>query len=279
MTDSVILRIAAFFLFDVGRLAVWLVLLVAIFVPMERLCALHPAKIWRKQIGVDLGWYFINSLIPAIVFAYPIAFISHLLHMVDPGGFYSYMSSLPVWVRLLPILVLTDFGAYWGHRALHSFGWMWRFHSIHHSAEQMDWLVNTRAHPFDIVFMRLTGLTPIYLLGLAETSKRNMDPAVALVTVIITIWNFFIHSNVRFRLGPFEKLISSPVFHHWHHCNDRHRNSNFAFIFPFIDRIFGTAWTPGRWPDGYGIDKEIPPTLSGQFLEPILPATDDFTKK
>ena len=64
---------------DAGRLAIWLVLLVAIFVPLERLCALHPAKIWRKQIGVDLAWYFMNSLLPAAILSVPLALLSRAL--------------------------------------------------------------------------------------------------------------------------------------------------------------------------------------------------------
>ena len=252
------------------RLAIWLVLLVVIFVPLERLWALHPAKIWRRQTGVDLGWYFVNSLLPATAILVPLAFLFQMLHRVNPFGYYSAVAHLPLWLKLFLMLLVNDFGAYWGHRALHGFPRLWRFHSIHHSAEHLDWLVNTRAHPFDIIFMRVAGLVPIYLLGLATTS-RQIDPAVALVIIIATVWNFFIHANIRARMGPFESLVSSPMFHHWHHSNDKHRDTNFAFIFPVIDRTFGTAWQPNRWPDGYGIDEKVPSTLVGQFLEPILP--------
>jgi hypothetical protein len=40
------------------------VILVAVFVPLEKLFALRLSKIWRTQAGVDLSWYFINSLLP-----------------------------------------------------------------------------------------------------------------------------------------------------------------------------------------------------------------------
>jgi len=60
---------------------------------------------------------------------------------------------------------VNDFGAYWGHRASHHIPFLWRFHAIHHSAEHMDWLVNTRAHPVDMVFTRLSGLVPVYRAG------------------------------------------------------------------------------------------------------------------
>ncbi|MDD5262745.1 MAG: sterol desaturase family protein [Methylacidiphilales bacterium] len=270
MTDQ-FLRHVSGFIVDVERLAVWLVLLVVIFVPLERLFGLHPAKFWRKQIGVDLGWYFINSLFPAALIAVPLSLLIQALHRMDPGGFYSAMGAWPFWLKLPLMLLLNDFGAYWGHRALHAYPLLWRFHSIHHSAEQLDWLVNTRAHPFDIVFMRLAGLAPIYLLGLANTVGPNIDPAVAMVAIISAIWNFFIHANIRVRLGPLEWLISSPGFHHWHHSNDEHRDQNFAFIFPLIDRIFGTAWLPKHWPTAYGIERKVPPTLAGQFMDPFDP--------
>lgn len=254
---------------SVVRLAVWLVLLVSIFVPLERLLALHPAKIWRKQVGVDLGWYFINSLLPAAILAVPLAILAKSLLNFNPFGFYSIVAAWPFWVKLLVALFVNDIGAYWGHRATHAFPMLWKFHAVHHSAEHMDWLVNTRAHPFDMVFTRLSGLAPVYLLGLAQNKGNHFDSAVAAVTILGTIWSFFIHSNVRIRLGPLEWLISTPAFHHWHHTNDQHHDRNFAAIFPIIDRIFGTSWLPKHWPPQYGIDAEMSPTLSGQFLEPL----------
>ena len=45
----------------------WLALLTAIFVPLERLFALHPAKIMRKGIGADLGYYFLGGLVTALL--------------------------------------------------------------------------------------------------------------------------------------------------------------------------------------------------------------------
>ncbi len=256
--------------YSIFRLTIWLILLVAIFVPLERLLALHPAKIWRKQVGVDLCWYFINSLLPAAIIALPLAALAGVLQNFDPLGLYSTVATWPKWLTLLLIFIVNDIGAYWGHRASHKIRFLWRFHAIHHSAEQMDWLVNTRAHPLDMVFTRISGLVPVYLLGLAQTAGGKPDLGVALVLVIGTIWSFFIHSNVRIRLGPLEWLISSPLFHHWHHTNDEHRDRNFAAIFPWIDRLFGTAWLPKHWPPVYGIDAKTPETLTGQFLKPLL---------
>lgn len=62
---------------------------------------------------------------------------------------------LCIWLVILAIVV-GEVGAYWGHRWSHEIPWLWRFHAIHHSAEEMDWLVNTRAHPLDMFFGRFT---------------------------------------------------------------------------------------------------------------------------
>ena len=260
------------FALGVLRLAVWLALLVAVFVPLEWLCALHPAKLWRKQIGVDLGWYFVNSLLPAAVLSLPLALVSQGLHRWNPGGFYSAVAAWPFSLRLFLVLLVSDIGAYWGHRAMHSHRLLWRFHALHHSAEEMDWLVNTRAHPFDTVFVRFAGLAPVYLLGLAQTTGARIDPAVALLTIFGTAWTFFIHANIKVRLGPLEWLISSPAFHHWHHTRDQYRDRNYAFVFPFIDWLFGTAWLPKHWPSAYGINAKQPETMMDQFFHPLEPA-------
>lgn len=258
------------FLFSVFRLSVWLILLIAIFVPLERLFALHPEKFFRKQVGVDLAWYFINSIVPAAVIAFPLAAISYALQGLDPLGFYSFVAGFPTWLSLLLLFVVNDIGSYWGHRLSHQIPFLWRFHALHHSPEHMDWLVNTRAHPIDMVVTRLSGLIPVYLLGLGQTMEHGgVSLGVTIVMISGIVWSFFIHSNIRARLGPLEWLISTPAFHHWHHTNDEHRDRNFAAVFPWIDRLFGTAWLPKHWPSVYGIDGKTSTKLSGQFTEPF----------
>jgi sterol desaturase/sphingolipid hydroxylase (fatty acid hydroxylase superfamily) len=209
--------------------------------------------------------------VPAAIIAVPLSVLARALQGVDPGGLYSAVAVWPLWLKLPVVLVVSDIGAYWAHRAMHTFPLLWRFHAIHHSAEEIDWLVSVRAHPFDNAFNKLEALAPLYLLGLAKASGNRLDPAVALVTVIGIIWTYFIHANVRFRLGPLEWLISTPAFHHWHHTNDQNRDRNFAAFFPLIDRVFGTARLPKYWPPVYGVDAKIPPTLVGQLLDPMPP--------
>ncbi len=68
----------------------------------------------------------------------------------------------------------------------------------------------------------------------------------ALIVLVVTMWGFFIHANVRWRLGPLEWLISTPAFHHWHHTLAEPRDRNYASMLPWMDWIFGTYYLPGN---------------------------------
>jgi sterol desaturase/sphingolipid hydroxylase (fatty acid hydroxylase superfamily) len=262
----------ASFALDIVRLCVWLVLLVVVFVPLERLWTLRPQKVFRKAIGTDLLYYFLNSLVPKLLLIVPLTLVAAAVHRVVPSAFYSSVSALPLWIRLAAALIVGEVGAYWAHRWLHEIPLLWRFHAIHHSAEEIDWLVNTRAHPVDVLFTRLCDMVPLYVLGLAQPMANKLDLVPLLVTVIGTMWGFFIHANVNWRFGFLEWLVSSPAFHHWHHTNDGpdRINKNYAAMLPWVDKLFGTFYLPKQWPEKYGIDTPIAPSLAGQLLDPIV---------
>jgi sterol desaturase/sphingolipid hydroxylase (fatty acid hydroxylase superfamily) len=261
------------FAFDVFRLSIWLVLLMAIFVPLERLWALRPQRVFRKSFLTDLAYYFLSSLLPKFLLAISLTMLAWVTHRVVPSGLYSWMAGMPPALRFVGALIVGDVGSYWGHRWMHEIPQLWRFHAIHHSAEEIDWLVNTRAHPVDLVFTRLCGLTPMYLLGLAQPMGDRLDWMPLLVILTGTVWGFFIHSNVRWRFGWLEWLLSSPAFHHWHHTNDGPEvlNRNYAAMLPWVDKCFGTFYLPKKqWPTKYGSNSPVAPGLVGQLVQPLL---------
>jgi len=241
------------------RLVVWLGLLGVIFIPLERLFPLRPAPILRPQFQADLAYYFINGLLPRLLLILPLSALAWAVRHLHPIPFYGWAASLPWSERLLLILLVAEVGGYWGHRLSHEVPWLWRFHAVHHSAVHIDWLINSRAHPFDIAFGRFSALVPVYLIGLAQPSGASPDLLPMFYTVIATTWSFFVHANLNWRLGWLEHLIATPAFHHWHHTNEdrRHININYATILPLMDRIFGSFYLPSkRWPHCYGLPVE-----------------------
>lgn len=252
---------------DLLRLALWLAILALCFVPLERRFGLHGSRLLRREFAVDLGHYFVNGVLPALVLAAPLSAIAMAAAQIMPPGLRLAVQELPQAARLMLAFVIGELGFYWGHRWSHEWPWLWRFHAVHHSAEHMDFLVNSRGHPLDMVFTRLVGLSPLYILGFADPSLQGSATPVAVV-LVGTVWGFFIHANVKWRLGPLELLLSSPAFHHWHHSRVDHVNHNYASTLPFLDRIFGTHHLPQQWPEAYGVQAPMPTTLVGQWLSP-----------
>jgi sterol desaturase/sphingolipid hydroxylase (fatty acid hydroxylase superfamily) len=254
------------------RLCVWLALLSVVFIPLERLFALHPEKILRKAILTDVAYYFLSSLIPSLLLSVPLALTASLVRRLVPAIITGATAEWPLWARIAASMVIGEIGFYWGHRLSHEIPFLWRFHAVHHSAEQIDFLVNTRAHPVDMVFTRLCGLVPLYVFGLAAPVRGSARLIPLLVLLMGTVWGFFVHANLRWRFGPLETLVATPAFHHWHHTNDgpAYINKNYAPLLPWIDRLFGTFYLPKhRRPERYGIDEPLAGSLVGQLLQPF----------
>ena len=88
-------------LIEIIRLSLWLMGLVVLFVPLERVFAVHPHKIFRKGIVADLGYYFLSRLLPAVLLSVPVSVLAWVTHQVVPGAFLAKTAALPLWARVL----------------------------------------------------------------------------------------------------------------------------------------------------------------------------------
>jgi sterol desaturase/sphingolipid hydroxylase (fatty acid hydroxylase superfamily) len=246
-------------------------LTMSVFIVLERLAPHRERKpIFRDGWVTDLLSYLVNgALFVAIIVGW-----NHLMPqgvtwiraLPAPFNFHDH----PAIVQALDIYAIRSFVYYWGHRAEHHFGFLWRFHSVHHSIEQMDWLATYRGHLFDTVYGTVLLSIPIILLDL------SMPVAVGYV-----IYGFFEgqieHSNVRVPLGPLKWVVPSPWFHHWHHALDADaQNKNFS-PYPVWDVIFGTAFMPAtRLPARFGVAAPVPKDYLGQLVYPfrLMPVID-----
>ena len=221
----------------------------------------------------NVGPSFLTGLLPSLILAPPVSLAVLMIHHFIPGGVLAAIAAWPIWLKACATMMVGETAYYWAHRLSHQIPFLWRFHAVHHSAEQLDFLVNTRIHPVDLVWSRMVMLTPIFALGLAN--PLHFGDGLIATTVLLSgsMWGYFIHSNVRWRLGPIEWLLTTPAFHHWHHTNDRkRRDCNYASMFPWLDRVFGTHHLPDAWPEHYGIDEPMPDSLAGQFIHPLAPS-------
>lgn len=259
------------FALSVLRIGIWLVLLTALFVPLERWFAARHAPAAPRAWRQDLVYYLISSLVPIVLLSVPVALLAAAARHVVPAALTGAVGELPPALRMALAFLVGETGYYWGHRLSHELPWLWRFHALHHSSEPLHYLSNTRTHPVDMIVTRLFGLVPMYLLGLAGPSVAG-SAAPALLLVFGMLWGFFIHADLRWRLGPLEWLVTTPAFHHWHHSRNDHINRNYAATLPVLDRVFGSHYLPRHWPAQYGTDTPQAATLAGQLLDPLLPA-------
>jgi len=261
------------YLVQAVRSGLVLVLLIALFVPLEHLFAVRKGGMFARGWATNLGWYFVSALAAAVLLAPPLALLAWGARTLLPASLTGAAGALPLWARMIAALAVGEIGFYWGHRWSHMWPLLWRFHAVHHSATHLTFLVNTRAHPVDMVFTRLCGMVLLYATGLANVVGPHPTLGPAAVLFISSIWSYFIHANLRWRLGPLEEVIATPAFHHWHHTFEDHKDHNFAAMLPVFDRLFGTFYLPKAWPAEYGTPTPMPDDLIGQLLEPLAPRT------
>ena len=252
-----------------AQVCVVLLLLTMVFAPLERLFSVRRARFFYTGWATNLGWYFVAALTPLLILAPILAAVAAVFRTVLPEPWTSAASALPEGWRMALALVVGEFGFYWGHRWSHEWKWLWRFHAVHHSAEHIQFLVNTRAHPVDTIFTRLCGLCLLYATCLADPAGPHPTLIPTIVLFVGSLWSYFIHANIRWRLGPLEHVISSPAFHHWHHTRADHKDRNYASMLPIYDRLFGTFYLPKHWPAEYGTETPMPADVVGQLIEPF----------
>jgi sterol desaturase/sphingolipid hydroxylase (fatty acid hydroxylase superfamily) len=236
-----------------------------VFVPIERVFPrLADQPIFRAGWQTDLGYFAVSHVLVQLTVLLTMAPAALFFAWAVRPRLQAAVAGQPLVVQFVEILVAADLAEYAVHRLFHVVPWLWRFHRIHHSARAMDWLAGSRLHLVDIVLTRGLSFVPLYVLGFAR-------PALYAYLVFVSFHAVFIHANVRFRLRPFEWLMVTPRFHHWHHALDPAAvDRNFAVHLPVIDRLFGTAYLPpGRWPDAYGIGGE--PVPEGWLRQLVLP--------
>ena len=240
------------------------VALAIIFVPAERLLALNPQTVLRRQWRTDVTHYFVSSAFITVGLAgLGWVAVALSLNRLVPGAVHEMVRAQPQWAQFVEAIVLSDFFGYLAHRASHASPLLWRFHSVHHSIEHMDWLASARFHPVDSVLTHGTALLPIAALGLPN--------GLGAYALVIGLLGVAVHANVTTRIGMLSWIVANPEFHHWHHANEPEAiDRNFVAALPIIDLLMGTAYLPrGRRPVRYGTDTPVAAGYAGQLLHPF----------
>ena len=137
-------------------------------------------------------------------------------------------------VNFLLLLVLFDFLFYWFHRHNHTINILWAAHMPHHTSEEFNLFVATRASITQRLFS-FTYMWPLAFLGF----KPEAIYAASAVQLLLAFWH---HTRAIPKMGWFEVLFNSPSYHRVHHAmNDKYLDKNFGEIFIVWDKMFGTC--------------------------------------
>lgn len=245
-----------------------------VFAILTHWSACNPGTPWwrKREIVIDICYWFlipvlarfvrIGLMVMGAAYIYGIHSTDELIAFYDDG--FGPIARLPLWAQALVFVVASDLALYWFHRLYHG-AHMWKYHAVHHSSEQLDWISAARFHPVNILFGTVIVDAALLLAGVSPNVMLWVGP-------FTTAHSAFVHANLNWTLGPFKYVLASPVFHRWHHTlPDRGGNMNFAGTFPVFDILFGTYYMPpGQLPDAYGIeDRAFPTGLGGQMLYPF----------
>ncbi len=163
--------------------------------------------------------------------------------------------AMPLWAKLIVGLLILDLvGAYLAHWVEHHVQWMWRFHAIHHTDQNVDVTSANRHHPGEsvirFVFTILATLVvgaPIWLVMLYQSASIVLSQ--------------FIHSNVilpKWLDKILVFVICTPNMHHvHHHYRMPYSDTNYGNIFSIWDRLFRTYVEVDNEKLVYGLDTHM----------------------
>ena len=236
----------------------------AVFIPFERLAAERPGqRVLRRGWLTDAVTGALNAAVLFLVFVVAVSAVDRTAAFLMPGA-REWVTARPLFLQVIAAVVIGDLGVYLGHRVMHTVPVLWHCHAIHHSADEMDWLVASRFHAIDLLITRFATLAPLIALHVSSSALG--------LTIAIFGWqSYLVHANVRLSYGPLRWVLVSPQFHHWHHGAEREAfDRNYASVFAGWDVLFRTAHLPeGRLPRAYGIADRVPTGYVARFFYPF----------
>ena len=152
-----------------------------------------------------------------------------------------HVEQWPVWAQLLTLFLVRDFIQWWIHRLLHHVDFLWEFHKVHHSVQQMGFAAHLRFHWMETVVYRTIEYIPLAMIGF------GIDDFF-IVHIFTLAVGHFNHSNLRMDLGPLKYIFNNPQMHIWHHAEhlppEHPKGVNFGLTLSLWDYLWGTNYIP-----------------------------------
>ncbi|MGJ4881085.1 sterol desaturase family protein [Bradyrhizobium sp. HKCCYLRH3097] len=249
-------------------------MLAVVFSVLSHFWACNPGKPWwqKRELVTDVVyWFFVPVFARVLRIGFLVLGASVVFKIRDADELIAFyenghgpLAQLPEWLQGGLFLVLSDFMLYWTHRLFHG-GEFWKYHAVHHSSEDLEWISAARFHPINLILGTIAVDVILLMAGISPNVMIWVGP-------FTTFHSAFVHANLNWTLGPLKYVLATPVFHRWHHTSmEQGGNTNFAGTFPIWDILFGTFRVPeGQLPMAYGKDEAtMPGEFGGQLAFPF----------
>ncbi|MGJ4970221.1 MULTISPECIES: sterol desaturase family protein [unclassified Bradyrhizobium] len=249
-------------------------MLAVVFSVLSHFWACNPGKPWwqKRELVTDVVyWFFVPVFARVLRIGFLVLGASVVFKIRDADELIAFyenghgpLAQLPEWLQGVLFLVLSDFMLYWMHRLFHG-GEFWKYHAVHHSSEDLEWISAARFHPINLILGTIAVDVILLMAGISPNVMIWVGP-------FTTFHSAFVHANLNWTLGPLKYVLATPVFHRWHHTSmEQGGNTNFAGTFPIWDILFGTFRMPeGQLPMAYGKDEAtMPGEFGGQLAFPF----------
>jgi sterol desaturase/sphingolipid hydroxylase (fatty acid hydroxylase superfamily) len=170
-------------------------------------------------------------------------------------GLVNWLSASVFSTIVVSFLVLDFFGGWLVHMVEHKTKFLWRFHIIHHSDNNVDVTTGLRHHPIESV---LRGI--FFLMGVIVSGSPVY--AVMIYQTFLVLSTQFTHANINLPKWldvPLSYLFVSPNMHKvHHHWQQPYTDSNYGAVLSIWDRLLGTYEHLEPSQIKYGLDRYYP---------------------
>ena len=220
-----------------------------VFIPLEHHFARRPVAVFRDGWRVDAVYFFMSHVMVQFILLMVTATTSIVVGAAHMPDVQAFVGAMPFAVQFLLAVFVADLAQALLHRCYHRITTLWKFHSVHHSSRDLDWLAGSRVHLVETILTRSIVVLPLLALGFEQ-------PVVNAYAILVGLQAVVAHANINIRFGWLEYVITLPRYHHWHHA--RHKeywDCNYAIHLPLVDMLMGTFKLPKdhSWPDEYGV--------------------------
>ena len=259
----------------------WLILLSLFIWGLEILFPWRKKQpILRKDFFLDLFYLLFNFYLFKIIVFYGFSVLAEKTFNLIIGGkenliLFDTTTFNPI-LQVIIFFVFLDFIQYITHRILHHFSFLWEFHKVHHSVEQMGFAAHFRYHWMENVFY-----TPMKYISMMLIGNFSPDQAFLVYYISIAIGHLN-HANINLSYGPLKYIFNNPKMHIWHHTKKLpekfNKGVNFGISLSIWDYIFKTNYIPTTGKDnelGFTNSENFPKSFLNQFIHGFKKTKED----